>query len=470
MSETWKRWEGQVVNGEFRLLRYLGGSRHSAVFLTGRKNGTPEKAAIKLISADPTGAARQLRRWEQCASLNHPHLIRIFESGRCELEETPLLYVVMEAAEEDLSQILPERALSPDEVRQMLPPVLDALAYIHGKGMVHGRLRPSNILASGDQVKVSSDSLRASGDHVVAPDGWGASDPPESSSGRLTPAADAWSLAITLVQTLTQQRPLWHPAEPASPSLPDNTPEPFREIARCCLQVDPHRRWTVAEIKTALQPANTRTPKSPSTSAAAVPAVDKNKPKLAKWSFGVAAIAIAVVVLVAVVSLVGPKKRNSTPLPEVQTQQAGPSGGALPESSSAQPETKPSASAHAKKPSGHGTVEKAPTGAVVKGSVLQQVLPPVASSARRTIDGKIKVGVRVEVDPSGKVTEVKLISPGPSKYFARLALEASREWKFTPPQVQGQAVASQWDLRFAFRRGGTDVVSTQTAPWPGDFN
>ena len=86
MSETWKRWEGQVIDGKFPLLRYLGGSDHSAVFLTERSAGAPQKAAIKLIPADPAGAESQLRRWKESAELVHPHLVRVFESGRCELE------------------------------------------------------------------------------------------------------------------------------------------------------------------------------------------------------------------------------------------------------------------------------------------------------------------------------------------------------------------------------------------------
>jgi hypothetical protein len=118
MSEKWKQWEGQIVNGEFPLSRYLGGSRHSAVFVTGRKSGAPEKAVIKLIRVDPSAAEGQLKRWQQAAELNHPNLVYIFESGRCEVDGTPLLYVVMESAEEDLSQIL-LRGRSPDEVRQL---------------------------------------------------------------------------------------------------------------------------------------------------------------------------------------------------------------------------------------------------------------------------------------------------------------------------------------------------------------
>src|SRR5262249_10943384 len=149
----------------------------------------------------------------------------------------------------------------------------------HGQGLVHGRVRPSNILANGNVVKVSSDTLRRSGEPVPSPDGWGGYDPPESSSRRLTPASDVWSLATTLVQVLTPQRPLWHPAEPAAPSLPEHTPEPFREIASRCLQVDPQQRWTIADIAAALQP---KTSTSPAARQKALPAADAHAPS-AKW-------------------------------------------------------------------------------------------------------------------------------------------------------------------------------------------
>ena len=45
----------------------------------------------------------------------------------------------------------------------------------------------------------------------------------------------------------------------------------------------------------------------------------------------------------------------------------------------------------------------------------------------------------------------------------KIALEAAQGWKFVPVQAQGQAVASQWILGFAFRRSGTEVVPKQVS-------
>ena len=187
-------------------------------------------------------------RWKAARELSHPNLIRIFEAGRCELDGTALLYVVEEYAEENLSQILPERALTAEETRGMLPPILRALQYVHDKGFVHGHIQPSNILAIGDQVKLSSDSLVVAGERSSGAGATSAYDPPEAATGVASTAGDVWQLGMTLVEALTQRLPVWDRGRPSAPEVPAAVPEPFREIAAHCLQMDAGKRWTLAQI------------------------------------------------------------------------------------------------------------------------------------------------------------------------------------------------------------------------------
>jgi TonB family protein len=282
MSESWKQWEGQVVDARFPLHRYLGGSEHSAVFLTER-SAAPQKAAIKFIQVEEPDAELQLFRWKHAATLSHPNLLRVFESGRCRLGEFDLLYVLMEYAEENLSQFLPQRPLTPAEARDVLAPTLEALAYLHGEALVHGHIRPSNILAIDDQLRLSSDGLSSVADHAEQSHLSAAEtqqtltatslrhpspyDAPEIAKGIISPAGDIWSLGITLVEALTQHLPASSSYPGQDPIVPDTLPAVFLDTTRHCLHRDPQRRWTVAEIAARLNPGSV----APSASAAKSP-------------------------------------------------------------------------------------------------------------------------------------------------------------------------------------------------------
>ena len=150
-----------------------------------------------------------------------------------------LLYVVMDYAEENLSQILSHRPITPAEAREMLEPVLDALAYVHGQGFAHGHIKPANIMGVEDQLKISSDGLcrmHESRSRLGKPGVYAA---PEIAGGETSPAADVWSLGMTLVEALTQRLPVWDGSEQGEPVLPETLPAPFLELVRHCLRRDP---------------------------------------------------------------------------------------------------------------------------------------------------------------------------------------------------------------------------------------
>ena len=508
MSQDWKQWEGQVVNGKFPLLRYLGGSEYSAVFLTEFHQGErPQRAAIKLIPAGGEADELQLSRWRATVALSHPHLISIFDEGRCEVAGVALLYVVMECAEENLAQVLPARALTPEEAREMLESVLDVLAHLHGKGFVHGHLKPINIMADdGDQLKLSSDGLRRAGEPLERAGRRDEYDPPEHSPDAFAPvnttssAGDVWSLGMTIVETMTQTRVGTSSAEQRETLVPLTLPEPFLDIARHCLLRHPQERWTVSEIAARLQGripptqvrAVLRAPQSAVSRSASFPVKAR--------SYGIPLTAGIILAFVAIVA--GPRllHRHSEmpPAPaaslEVPTIFPEPRAESKPEAklvTPAQPELRSEASkpagiskpgvmkeqilegrtatpalAHPESLRGEttDTVAMLPAVGVVHGDVARKVLPDVLESARNTIRGTVKVAVRVDVDRSGNVESAELESHGPSKYFARTALEAAQLWRFKPPMVGGRGVLSTWTLRFEFTRGGTFVVPAQEIP------
>src|SRR5262249_54926959 len=114
MKTFWEQIEGQVIDG-FPLQRYLGGDENHAVFLTEYDGEEPRKAAIKLLKTNPESSESQLRRWRLASQLAHPNLARIYDRGAWQFEQVPLLYVVMEHADENLSQVIPERPLTVEE-------------------------------------------------------------------------------------------------------------------------------------------------------------------------------------------------------------------------------------------------------------------------------------------------------------------------------------------------------------------
>jgi TonB family protein len=253
MIDVWKQWVGQVADGRYPLRQFLGGSERGPVFLT--ESGGPErqKCAIKLYVADPQLADAQMARWEQAAKLAHPHLLRVFHTGRCELGGARLFYEVMECADEDLSHVIPVRSLTAAEAGEMLRPALEALAYLHGRGLVHGRVKPSNIMAVGEQLKISSDGICAARSPSVGRGKPTVYDAPEAGTRGGSAAGDVWSLGVTLVEVLTQKLPEWEFKGQEEPRLPV-MPAPFGDIAKQCLRRDPQQRCSLGEIAARLDP------------------------------------------------------------------------------------------------------------------------------------------------------------------------------------------------------------------------
>ena len=85
-------------------------------------------------------------------------------------------------------------------------------------------------------------------------------------------------------------------------------------------------------------------------------------------------------------------------------------------------------------------------------SRISKVNPDVPRSARKTIRGTVRVSVRVIVDKAGTVHVATADDPGPSRYFERLAIQASKKWTFGPTNSEKQRIML---VRFNFTGTGT---------------
>ena len=469
MSEVWPRWQGHVINGVFPLGRYLGCSDHSGVFLTKSAARDPSEAVVKLVPANRALVESQLPRWKRAGRLAHPHLLRLLEWGGCQLDGLPYLYTVMEYADQTLAQLLLHRALTDDEVREMLLPTLEALAFLHGRNLVQGQVKPANILVVGDQLKLASDRIRRVSEGTLSINTPTVYDPPEARHGSSSTAGDIWALGVTLFEALTRHPPsgLGEPREAIV--LPADFSPAFRDIVARCLSPSPQDRPGVAELvdwtcgrsagsvpaatiqSAAVVPPDSSTPEpaSPRTAAPQVapeaawpaPSVAQSPKPRALLTVMVGAVAIVALGWTAVSVF----RTHGTPAP-APFQAAG---GSL----SPTPRGAALAIAEAQGPVSAASATKASQSDLTTSRLtLQEVIPEVARSVRRTIRGHIKVWVRVIVDQDGSVHAAVADRTGPSRYFQRLAIDAAKKWTFSPVDTPSRRLMQ---VRFDFSHDGT---------------
>jgi outer membrane biosynthesis protein TonB len=492
MSEVWTRLEGQVVNGEFSLRRCLGSSDHSGVFLTEYAPQNLSQAALKLVPAIPTLAESQLAHWRAAASVAHPQLIRLFETGRCQLGGQQYLYVIMDYAEQNLAQLLLHRALSENEVREMLPLILESLGFLHSRDLVQGQLKPSNILVIDNQLKLASDTIRPAGEATASIGTLSVYNPPEARDGSFSTSGDMWALGVTLCQALTQRAPSRSGERGESVALPTDFPVAFIDVVRRCLSRNPTQRPSVAAFgewlkRGTLEPAVVAEPAVKASPPAAavvtkplndgatrlvIRAVLSSEPEPApvpppeRRSF---VVPIVVVIVVLALGWVGVRwfigrpdaGAGSTAAVSTDAGSAAADSAAAPAGAPAQPSAPPAAAPASVAPAAAPSNRTSARASSSDPDVLHEEIPNVSLHSRETIHGHVKVIVRVTVDKSGAVVSDVLENPGPSKYFARLAGEAASKWKFAPADRQP---TRQWLIRFEFSRDGTRALAARRSP------
>ncbi len=259
--QLWTDYEGRTIAENYPLDKLLRPEGRSAFFSTSNGTGTP--AVIRLIEAH-FDESEILNRWRVVTEINQINLVHLKKYGQTTLDETPLVYAVMETTECSLAEVLADRALTPEEVRQLATSLVAALEALHARNLVHEHIEPANVLAVGEVIKLRSDCIR----EVPA-----TSDDAHQ-DGKILKARDVHDLVLVLLQSLTQQRTL-----PSGSSLP----APFDAIIRNGIS----GVWGLPQIATALNPASTPIPApiqrptpAPNPSAPSAPAAKSSRPTL----------------------------------------------------------------------------------------------------------------------------------------------------------------------------------------------
>jgi eukaryotic-like serine/threonine-protein kinase len=222
--ELWTDYEGRTIDGTFLLTKLLRPEGRSAFFST--SNGTGVPTVIRLIEAH-FDEDEILARWRGVAALELPNALKLEKYGHVVVDDTSVLYAVMEPVDANLDEVVSRQRLTVPETRQLAVSLVTVLEALHSHGYIHEHLEPANVLAVGEVVKLRIDCIR---------------EVPEDSARELE-RKDVHDLAVVLLQALTQQRTL----EAAARDLP--LPSPFDQIVRKGMSGE----WGLAEIAAALE-------------------------------------------------------------------------------------------------------------------------------------------------------------------------------------------------------------------------
>lgn len=285
---SWTDYEGHTAS-TWRLDSFLG-MRGSAACFAG-SDSAHATALIQLVPAESAESAQMERSWATAQTLAEPHLLRVYESGPVVIGDTRFVYSAVELPDDDVSEILSRRSLTANEVRAIVAAAAGALDYLHGRGLRHGAVRPSNILFAGETPKLSIDTLG----------------PADEAARDL----DLHQLGTTITEMFTGE---------TTRQAADRLPPSLQEVAVGCFGGSA-AGWTAARVVQAV------TRSEPPTAAAAAPQAEaRSEPPLTgilrrRWPV----LALAVVSLIAILFI----SRRDAPAP-APAQASAPQSPALP--------------------------------------------------------------------------------------------------------------------------------------------
>jgi eukaryotic-like serine/threonine-protein kinase len=242
----WTEYEGRTIDGAYPLTKLIQPEGRSAFFST--SNGTGKPTVIRLIESHFDGD-EILTRWRGVEALKHPNLVKLKSFGHVTVDETSLVYAVMEPVDANLGAMLRERRLTESETKQVAMSLLAALEALHSNGFVHEHVVAENVLAVGEEIKLRSDCIREA---------------LEGEDGIALKRKDVRDYATVLLEALTQQRTL-----DAMRGMP--LPAPFEQIVRKGMSGE----WGLAQIGTALKTPTIAQAVARAAAIAEAPAIEK---------------------------------------------------------------------------------------------------------------------------------------------------------------------------------------------------
>jgi serine/threonine protein kinase len=219
MSDIFDRLSA-ALGARYVLEREAGAGGMAIVYLA-RDLRHNRLVAIKVVRPELAGALgidRFLREIELAASLQHPHILPVFDSGAIdEAGAGRVPYFVMPFVEgETLRQRLQREGRLPvEDAVTLAGEIADALAYAHAHGVVHRDIKPENVLLSGGHAVVADFGVAKALERGAAADtpaGTSAQltrvgfavgtpqymSPEQATGGEVDPRSDQYSLACVL--------------------------------------------------------------------------------------------------------------------------------------------------------------------------------------------------------------------------------------------------------------------------------
>ena len=210
-----------ALSDRYRVERELGQGGMATVYLAeDLKHG--RRVAIKLLHPELSailGGERFLAEIKVTASLQHPHILGLIDSG----EADGLLYYVMPwiAGESLRARLARERQLPVDDALRLAREVASALDYAHRQGVVHRDIKPENILLQDGAALVADFGIalavQQAGGHRMTQTGMSLGTPaymsPEQAMGEreISPRSDVYALGAMTYEMLAGEPPFTGP-------------------------------------------------------------------------------------------------------------------------------------------------------------------------------------------------------------------------------------------------------------------